>query len=99
MSQMWRVQFEKVPGGDDRWTNPLMGWTSTADPLSNLGLAFPTKEAAVDYSKRNGYAYTVFEPEAAKPAVRKIAAYGRSMVHHWDHDGLPVYEDESAIKK
>lgn len=23
MSQMWRVQFEKMEGGD-RWTNPLM---------------------------------------------------------------------------
>jgi hypothetical protein len=95
---MWRIQFDKIPGGDDRWVNPLMGWTST-DPLSNMGVNFPTKEAAVEYATRNGYPYTVFEPEAAKPAVRKIAAYGRSMVHHWNHPGLPEYDDEKPSTK
>jgi ETC complex I subunit conserved region len=94
---MWRVQFEKLPG-EDRWTNPLMGWTSTGDPLSNMGIQFPTKEAAVEYAERNGYAFAVLEPETEKQSVRRIAPFGRSMVHHWDHDGLPVYDGDEPKK-
>lgn len=92
MTQMWRVQFEKVPG-DDRWTNPLMGWTSTGDPLSNMGLPFPTKEAAVEYAERNGYDFTVVVPEEESKNIRKIAPFQRAMVHHWNHK-VPVYEGE-----
>jgi ETC complex I subunit conserved region len=88
-TQLWRVQFEKMAGGEDRWTNPLMGWTSTSDPLSTLGMTFPTKDAAIEYANRNGYAFNVFEPEAETQAVRNIAPFARSMSHHWDHTGVP----------
>ena len=39
---MWRIEFETQA----KWENPLMGWTSTADPRENVGrmtLAFDTK--------------------------------------------------------
>lgn len=95
---MWRLQFEKLPG-EDRWTNPLMGWTSTSDPLSTLGMTFPTREAAVDFAKRNGFAFNVFEPEEEQQAVRKIAPFGRGMVHHWRHEGVPEYDDSPQTAK
>eukprot|EP00173_Palmaria_palmata_P002748 Plantae.Rhodophyta-Palmaria_palmata.ctg28576.p1 GENE.Plantae.Rhodophyta-Palmaria_palmata.ctg28576~~Plantae.Rhodophyta-Palmaria_palmata.ctg28576.p1 ORF type:complete len:174 (-),score=11.59 Plantae.Rhodophyta-Palmaria_palmata.ctg28576:172-621(-) len=92
-THMWHVKFDKV-SGNDRWTNPLMGWTSTSDPLSTLGMTFPTREAAVEYAERNGYEYKVSEPEEEKQAVRNIAPFARSMSHHWDHTGVPVYDND-----
>jgi ETC complex I subunit conserved region len=88
-THVWRMQFEKISGKEDRWTNPLMGWTSTSDPLSTLGLTFPTKVAAIEYAKRNSYDFKVFEPHAEKQSVRNIAPFARSMSHHWDHTGVP----------
>lgn len=89
MTQQWKMQFEKMSGAEDRWTNPLMGWTSTSDPLSTLGMSFPSKVAAMEYATRNNYEYEVFEPEAEKQTVRNIAPFKRAMSHHWDHTGVP----------
>ena len=39
---MWRIEFET----ESKWENPLMGWTSTADSLENVGrmtMAFDSK--------------------------------------------------------
>ncbi|KAL3867344.1 hypothetical protein ACJMK2_044553 [Sinanodonta woodiana] len=46
----WRIEFETR----ERWENPLMGWTSTADPLSNMIVNFSSKEAAVEFCEKNG---------------------------------------------
>ncbi|CAN0420258.1 unnamed protein product, partial [Hapterophycus canaliculatus] len=32
--QNWNLTFKQK----ERWSNPLMGWTSTADPVSNMQL-------------------------------------------------------------
>ena len=67
------------------------GWTSSADPLSQLSVRFPSREAAEAYATRNGYDYvTMAAPEAAEN-VRSFSAYGKSMVHQWRHDAVPVY--------
>uniref|UniRef100_A0A7S1TN47 NADH dehydrogenase [ubiquinone] iron-sulfur protein 4, mitochondrial n=1 Tax=Erythrolobus australicus TaxID=1077150 RepID=A0A7S1TN47_9RHOD len=93
-SVLWRAEFEKIEGAD-RWTNPLMGWTSTADPLSNTSLSFASKEEAIEYATRYGYKYTVFEPEHSKENLRKFSAYGKSMVHQWRHK-IPVFDSDSS---
>lgn len=31
-AEQWQITWEST----GRWTNPLMGWTSTADPMSNV---------------------------------------------------------------
>ena len=39
---MWRIEFET----ESKWENPLMGWSSTADSLENVGrmtMAFDSK--------------------------------------------------------
>ena len=34
-------------------TNPLMGWESGEDTLSEVSLKFSTKEKAIEYAKKN----------------------------------------------
>ncbi|GAB0489061.1 hypothetical protein MMPV_000277 [Pyropia vietnamensis] len=89
-TRMWMAAWEKL-GDVDRWTNPLMGWTSTADPLSQLSVRFPSREAAEAYAVRNGYTYVVDAAPEAAENVRSFSAYGKSMVHQWRHDAIPVY--------
>lgn len=38
----------------ERWENPLMGWASTADPMSNLDVDFDSCEAAIAFAEKNG---------------------------------------------
>ncbi|MBW7851930.1 MAG: ETC complex I subunit [Rhodospirillales bacterium] len=40
---------------------PLMGWEASADPLRQVTLHFPSKEAAIAFAEREGWAYRVFE--------------------------------------
>ncbi|KAB0370430.1 hypothetical protein FD755_018392, partial [Muntiacus reevesi] len=42
-TKKWKMEFDTR----ERWENPLMGWASTIDPLSNLVLTFSTKEDAI----------------------------------------------------
>ena len=45
----WIIEYiTKNPG-----INPLMGWESSTDTLTELKLEFSTKKSAVDYAKRN----------------------------------------------
>ena len=50
----WRIQWEDEQ--TKRWTNPLMGWTSTSDPLSNthMTVEFATAEDAARFCQQNG---------------------------------------------
>uniref|UniRef100_A0A5F8H3D4 NADH dehydrogenase [ubiquinone] iron-sulfur protein 4, mitochondrial n=1 Tax=Monodelphis domestica TaxID=13616 RepID=A0A5F8H3D4_MONDO len=48
-TKKWKMEFDTR----ERWENPLMGWASTADPLSNLVLSFSTKEDAVAFAEKN----------------------------------------------
>ena len=44
----WLLEFKtKNPG-----INPLMGWESSTDTLSEFKLEFSTKELAVEYAKK-----------------------------------------------
>ncbi|XP_065912330.1 NADH dehydrogenase [ubiquinone] iron-sulfur protein 4, mitochondrial-like [Dysidea avara] len=65
----WKLEFEN----DERWENPLIGWTSTADPLSNMTVSFDTKEEAVAFAIEHGWSYEVVEP--ARPKM-KTKTYG-----------------------
>lgn len=56
----WLIQFNcDVP----RWENPLMGWSSSRDPIQGINLKFESKEEAVKYAKDQGWAYEVKESE------------------------------------
>ena len=58
----WIVEYiTKNPG-----INPLMGWESSTDTLSELKLEFSSKESAIDYAKRNKIIFEVVEPKQRK---------------------------------
>ncbi|KAJ1836067.1 ndufs4 NADH dehydrogenase Fe-S protein subunit [Coemansia sp. RSA 2711] len=58
----WRVDFDGLEKGD-RWSNPLMGWQSTADAMSPVRLDFATREDAVHFVEKQGWGYFVQEPQ------------------------------------
>lgn len=41
----WKLTYQH----EDRWANPLMGWTSTRDPYTNLTLRFETLDEALEH--------------------------------------------------
>ena len=57
-----------------------MGWTSTADPLENVGRAslfFYTKEEAMDFCTKHGWEYSVDPPNERKlTRTKRFASYG-----------------------
>jgi NADH dehydrogenase (ubiquinone) Fe-S protein 4 len=58
----WIIEFEiKNPG-----INPLMGWETSSDTLSELKLEFSTKDLAIEYAKKNKIAFEVIEPQKRK---------------------------------
>ena len=58
-TKKWIIEFyTKQPG-----TNPLMGWESSADTLSEVKLEFTTKELAINYAKNNKIDFEIVEPK------------------------------------
>ena len=50
----------------DPTKNPLMGWESSSDTLTELKLEFSSKELAINYSKKNKIDYEIIEPKKRK---------------------------------
>ncbi|KAJ8980633.1 hypothetical protein NQ317_011709 [Molorchus minor] len=44
----WQIMFDTR----ERWKNPLMGWCSSGDPLSNLKITFCNKDDAVQFCEK-----------------------------------------------
>ncbi|XP_055339864.1 NADH dehydrogenase [ubiquinone] iron-sulfur protein 4, mitochondrial-like [Paramacrobiotus metropolitanus] len=57
-THLWRAEFDTR----ERWENPLMGWASTGDPLSNMVINFNSKDEAIKFCEKNGWKYFVEEP-------------------------------------
>ncbi len=57
----------------DTKINPLMGWESSTDTMSEVILKFPTKEKAIEYAKKNGILYKVFEPKKKEFVIKSYA--------------------------
>ena len=61
-SNKWIIEFNtKNPA-----INPLMGWESSTDTLSELKLEFATKELAIEYANKNKIDFEVVEPQKRK---------------------------------
>ncbi|KAM6959020.1 NADH dehydrogenase [ubiquinone] iron-sulfur protein 4, mitochondrial [Aplochiton taeniatus] len=69
-TKKWKIDFDTR----ERWENPLMGWASTADPLSNMALTFSSKEDAIAFAEKNGWSYDITEKRMAKPRVKSYGA-------------------------
>ena len=62
---VWVIEFEPL------WPpaiEPLMGWTGSRDPLSQLRLTFPDRDSAVAFATRQGWRYSVSAPQ--RPRTR-----------------------------
>ena len=65
----WIIEFlTKDPG-----QNPLMGWESSSDTLSEVRLEFSTKELAIDYAKKKKIDYEIIEPKKRKIVKKSYA--------------------------
>ena len=53
--------------------NPLMGWESSSDTLTELKLEFSTKELAINYAKKNKINYELIEPKKRKTVIKAYA--------------------------
>ena len=58
----WLLEFDTLNAG----INPLMGWESSKDTMSEVKLEFSSKDQAVNYAKKNNINYYVVEPQKRK---------------------------------
>ena len=57
----------------DPTKNPLMGWESSSDTLSELKLVFTSKELAIRYAKKNKINFDLIEPKKRKTVKKSYA--------------------------
>ena len=57
----------------DPTKNPLMGWESSSDTLSELKLVFTSKELAINYAKKNKINFDLIEPKKRKTVKKSYA--------------------------
>ncbi|KAI6227772.1 NADH dehydrogenase [ubiquinone] iron-sulfur protein 4, mitochondrial [Aphelenchoides fujianensis] len=76
-TRMWKIDLDM----QERWDNPLIGWASTADPMSNISmnLDFATAEDAIAFCKKAQWPYVVETPQERQI---KPKAYGNNF--HWN---------------
>ena len=53
--------------------NPLMGWESSSDTLTELKLEFSTKELAINYAKKKKIDFDLIEPKKRKTVKKSYA--------------------------
>lgn len=84
-TKRWVLEF--VPA-EARKIDPLMGWTGSGDMNRQVRLRFESQEAAEDYARRHGIAYTVEGLKKRRANVRPMG-YGGNFAHNrrgaWTH--------------
>ena len=65
----WIIEFKTKDSGID----PLMGWESSTDTLTELKLEFSTKALAIDYAKKNKIDFELIEPQKRKIVKKSYA--------------------------
>ena len=68
-SDKWLIEFEIENTG----INPLMGWETNANTLSELNLEFSSKELAIEYAKKNKIDFEIIEPQKRKTIKKSYA--------------------------
>ena len=53
--------------------NPLMGWESSSDTLTELKLEFSTKELAINYAKKQKIDFDIIEQKKRKTVKKSYA--------------------------
>jgi len=68
-SSKWILEFEIK----DPTINPLMGWESSNDTMSEVKLEFSSKELAISYAKKKKINFEVIEPKKRKMIKKSYA--------------------------
>ena len=58
----WLLEFDTLNTG----INPLMGWETSKDTMSEVKLQFSTRDQAINYAKKNNIVYYIIEPKKHK---------------------------------
>ena len=65
----WIIEYiTEKPG-----INPLMGWESSTDTLTELKMEFSTKALAIEYAKKNKINFEIIEPKIRKIIKKSYA--------------------------
>jgi hypothetical protein len=84
-TRTWILEY--LPA-EPRRVDPLMGWTGSGDMNRQVRLRFETRDAAIDYARRHGLAYTVEAPKQRRVNVRPLG-YSGNFAHNrrtaWTH--------------
>ena len=65
----WLLKFDTLDCG----VNPLMGWETSQDTMSEVKLEFSNKVQAINYAKKNNIDYYVLEPQKSKIIKKSYA--------------------------
>ena len=68
-TKKWLLEFDTLDTG----VNPLMGWETSQDTMSEVKLEFPSKMQAINYAKKNNIDYYVVEPQKNKIIKKSYA--------------------------
>ena len=68
-TKKWLLRFNDLKNG----INPLMGWESSTNTLSELNLEFSSKDEAIKYAKKNNINYELIEPKNKKIIKKSYA--------------------------
>ena len=78
-----KTAMQSGPGKTDKWIlefiteqtgiNPLMGWESSTNTLSELKLEFTSKDKAIDYAKKNKIDFEVLDEKNRKIVKKSYA--------------------------
>ena len=68
-SLKWILEFET----NNPTNNPLMGWESSNDTLSEVKIEFSSKELAINYAKKKKIDFELIEPRKRKTVKKSYA--------------------------
>ena len=68
-SNKWILEFITK----DPTKNPLMGWESSSDTLTELKLEFSSRELAINYAKKKKIDFDLIEPKKRKTVKKSYA--------------------------
>ena len=58
----WLLEFDTLNTG----INPLTGWETSRDTMSEVRMEFLTKDQAINFAKKNNIDYYIVEPQKNK---------------------------------
>lgn len=72
LTDHWVLEYElETP----RAPEPLMGWTASGDTDNQVQIQFPSRAAALEFAKQNGWTADVEDAQPRKVVPRNYASY------------------------